>query len=284
MGFSLEDLKKGTSHGLTVNNRAGLEVLKNSLQPISGNNLENRINNMAASVLPQAATVLKESSTRLIFFFDKSSSCSGTEKATISGFNVLIAKEKRSGFPTTVSTILFDNDYEIIHDRLDIKRVNSFNYLAKGGTALYDCLCDNLSKIIKEDEVARVSSPKKTIVTIMTDGNDEHSIYYDLRDTKEIISKCKALGFEFIFLGNGIDAKKEAGKLGIDASHAENYRLENNGILLNFRAVSNVLRSIRANGKIDPNWAAPILNNNLALGDGIHYSDDDSTLRLGGKK
>lgn len=283
MGISLDDLKRGSSRGLTISNNAGLATLKNSLQTGNSNNLDARINNMASSVLPQAAEVLKNSA-EIIFLFDKSSSCSGTEPSTISGFNDLIQKEKKSGFPTTITTILFNQEDTIIHDGLNINMVKPFNYFASGGTALYDSLCKNIKKVINRHESLKNKAPKKTVVVIMTDGDDQHSRSYDLEDAKELVSECKALGWEFIFLGNEIDAKYEASKLGIDASHAENYRLENNGISHNFKAVSNVLKSLREVGKIDPNWSAPIKNNNLALGDGRHYSDEDSALRLGGKR
>lgn len=283
MGISLDDLKRGSNRGLAVSNNAGLATLKNSLQTGNSNSLDDRINNMASSVLPQAAEVLKNSA-ELISLFDKSGSCKGTELATINGFNDLIQKEKKSGFPMLVTTILFNEEDTIIHDGLNINMVKPFNYIAGGGTALYDSLCRNLKKTLERHEKSGSKAPNKTVVVIMTDGKDEHSKYYDIHDAKKIIAKCKALGWEFIFLGNEIDAKYEAAKLGIDALHAENYSLENNGILHNFRAVSNVLKSLREAGKIDPNWSAPIKNNNLALGDGRRYSDDDSALRLGGKR
>lgn len=283
MGISLDDLKRESNRGLAVSNNAGLATLKNSLQTSNSNSLDDRINNMASSVLPQAAEVLKNSA-ELISLFDKSSSCKGTELATINGFNDLIQKEKKSGFPMMVTTILFNEEDTVIHDGLNINLVKPFNYVARGGTALYDSLCRSLKKALERHEKSGSKAPNKTVVAIMTDGNDQHSRYYGLNDAKKIIAECKALGWEFIFLGNEIDAKYEAAKLGIDALHAENYSLENNGISHNFRAVSNVLKSLREAGKIDPNWSASIKNNNLALGDGRRYSDDDSALRLGGKK
>lgn len=284
MSFSLEDLKKATNRNGLVPSRGnnGLANLKGNLAVNKGD-LDSRIKSLSAQVLPQAASILKEGSAELVFLFDCSESCSGTEQVTMKGFNELIEKEKRVGFPTIVSTILFNSTDHVVNDRVDINRVGSLNYVAKGGTALYDTLCKHLQNIMQKQAMSGSKALKKTVVVIMTDGKDESSIFNDGRDAKQKVAECLALGWEFIFLGANINAKMVAASLGINANYAENYMVTETGILTNFQAVRKALQSVREEGKINPDWSTSIQNNNLAIEMKNSHEDNGPVLKLGGK-
>jgi len=287
MSFNLEDLKKKSK----IQSPTTTELVKsggittqrlNSLRSDLGINnkgkssLDSKVKSMAASVLKEASSILKESKTELIFIFDKSTSCEGTEKATMAGYNELIEKEKRSGYPTKVSTILFSDQDEIINFRTDIQSVKPLHYYAYGNTTLYDTLTYQLNKIKQEQDKDEIRP--KTIVIIMTDGEDYGSVYNDENSVRKIVSICKSIGWQFIFLGANQDAKLVASTLGINPETAETFIADNQGYRLNFHAVSLALESYRNSGRIAPNWAEAIKQNNLALGSSNQNSGPRLTL------
>lgn len=266
MSDALEKLRKATSGGL-VSSSSTLSSLKRS---VGSTNLEKKLDAMTAGVIKTSSLKLKqikEQTIEIINIFDKSGSCEGMERATIEGFNALINSEKRKDFKTYVTTSLFNGYEDLLYEGIDIKSVPPLSYRAMGGTALYDTLVTRLTSIIKRHKEMGENAPKKTIVTIMTDGKDEHSKLYTESDVRRVIAECRALGWEFIFLGANIEAKQVANFLGIPPENAENYDPSPKGVLVNFKALELAINSIREEGKIDPNWSEIIKrNNHLALG------------------
>lgn len=295
--YSLDDLKKKRneiSKACNVNesklstvSSAGLSTVRDLKQSLGLNkqqnvNLDRKLNDMSKATLPEVARIFDESKINLVFFFDKSSSCSGTEPATILGYNNLINKEKKEGLPTKVTTILFDGYAHVICNNEDIENIEPLNYTANGGTALYDTMTTYL-RSIKDERQLSGTLKEKIIVVIMTDGKDEHSHKYRASDVRTIVDICKSYGWEFIFLGASEELKMFASKLGIDPDKSERFIPDANGYYLNFQAVSKAIDSYRSEGKIKPDWSSIIKQNNtLALESG--KDNDGPTLRLGGKR
>lgn len=159
--------------------------------------------------------------TELVFIIDKSGSMSGLENDTIGGFNSLIEKQKKETGKAIVSTILFSDVIDVIHDRLDINQVPNLtnkDYFICGCTALLDAIGQTLTRIIHVHEnLNEDEQPGKTLFIITTDGMENSSKEYSYKKIKELINLAKEkYNYEFIFLGANIESEEEASKLGID--------------------------------------------------------------------
>lgn len=285
MKFSLEELKKKSTINTSVKGSTSLTTLRQTVNKSPIGTLENRINSVAVKNIDNARIERRNNATELIFILDKSGSCSGLESATIKGVNDLIAEEKKTGSIVKVTIILFNEACSVLCDRVDINMVPKFSYEAQGGTALYDTLCTELSSLKAKQTSTNEINPEKTIVAIMTDGQDRHSRIYGLRDARSMIQSCRQIGWKFIFLGANLDAKKEAIDLGIDPTYAEQYLTDRDGILTNFLAVRKALVDLRNDGKINANWSDNIKRHNNGVAR-LQTSDSKvKTLRLtGGNK
>ncbi len=225
--------------------------------------LNSRINKIASNSYEEAARTLalrkvNDQLVEVIFLFDKSGSCYGTENEVINSFKGVIEHEKNKSRKDTISTILFDDSQRIIHNRLNIEYVKDFNYIAEGGTSLYDTLVGQLERIAISQK-RDIIKPKDTVVFIMTDGDDTTSCRYLHYDAKRIIKERINDGWKFILLGVNIDIEKEANRLGIPSSNATEYnplKLENN-----FKAIKNVLEDVHKTGSISNEWSKPIKDN-----------------------
>ena len=175
--------------------------------------------------------------TELVFILDRSGSMSGLEKDTIGGFNSMLEKQCKEPGEAVVSTVLFDNEIEVVHDRIGIKEVPKLTeeeYFVRGCTALLDAVggaihhIGNIHKYARREDV-----PEKTLFIITTDGLENASRYYTYDKVRSMIERQKArYGWEFIFLG-------------IDESMAANYRCDEVGTTLNYEVISDVVTSVR---------------------------------------
>lgn len=202
--------------------------------------------------------------TELVFIIDKSGSMNGLETDTIGGFNSLIEKQKKEKGDALVTTILFNQNSFILHDRACLNEVNKMkrsDYVAKGCTALLDAIGMTITRLTKKhNELKDEFIPKKTIVVIITDGMENASIEYDYESVKRLIDKQKELGWEFIFLGANIDVCKEASKFGIDKDNAVRYCCDSKGVDLNYSALADAICEVRKEGKLNKNWRCKIDN------------------------
>ena len=189
--------------------------------------------------------------TEIVFILDRSGSMAGLESDTIGGFNSMIQKQQKElEGNALVSTILFDHESIVLHDRVpiaEVKPLNEKDYEVRGTTALLDAIGDAVKHIKNVHKYAREEDrPEKTLFVITTDGMENASEHFSYRDIKELVGKQKELGWEFIFLGANIDAIEVAGHLGIDARRAVNYHADSAGTCDLFSAVGNFASAFAA--------------------------------------
>lgn len=202
--------------------------------------------------------------TDMIFVLDRSGSMCGLESDTIGGFNSLIEKQKKAEGDATVTTYLFDDEYEIIHDRFNLKQVKKLTdeeYYVRGCTALLDAVGTAIQKeIAVMKHLPEEERAEKVIFVIITDGIENASREYRVADVKKLIEKQKECGWEFMFLGSNIDAVEEAAKIGISASRAVKYCNDSEGVKLNYAVVGETMCAMRSVGIAadDCNWKAQI--------------------------
>lgn len=193
---------------------------------------------------------MKTGLTELVMILDRSGSMCGLEADTIGGFNSMIEKQKKEDGDVFVSTILFDDQVDVVHDRVDISRIEPMTdkqYYVRGCTALLDAVGEairhigNIHKYAREEDI-----PEKTIFVITTDGMENSSRRYTYDDVRHMIDRQKEkYNWEFIFLGANIDAVDEAARFGISASRAATYEADCEGTILNYSVVSDTVSKMR---------------------------------------
>lgn len=205
----------------------------------------------------------KNNITEMVFILDRSGSMQGLEKDTIGGFNSMIEKQKELDGECYVSTILFDDRSEVLHDRVNLSRVPKMtekDYFVRGCTALLDAVGGAIHHIGNIHKYARPSDvPGKTIFVITTDGMENASRYYSAHDVKRMIEKEKEkYGWEFLFIGANIDAGLEAEKIGIDRNRSVNYTASPRCTANLYNVVEKTVRNYRQCSVIDENWSEDI--------------------------
>ncbi len=192
-----------------------------------------------------------ENLTELVFILDRSGSMSGLESDTIGGFNSMLEKQQSEPEGTAlVSTILFDHESIVLHDRVplaDVKPLTRKDYQVRGTTALLDAIGDAVKHIKNIHKYAREEDrPQKTLFVITTDGMENASYKFSYADIKKLIEQQKELGWEFVFMGANIDAVEVAGHIGIDARRAVNYHADEEGTAQVFGAMAKFSSAFRA--------------------------------------
>jgi len=190
--------------------------------------------------------------TEMVFILDRSGSMSGLESDTIGGYNGLLEKQKKEQGEAVVTTILFDTEYSVIHDRVNIKDVNLLtdkDYQTGGCTALMDATGDTIEKITHlQKHLREEDKPGKTVVCIITDGMENSSVRYRKKDIKKLISDATEKDkWEFIFLGANIDAASEAESYGIRRDRAVEYVCDSDGTKDNFMVMNQAICCLREN-------------------------------------
>lgn len=202
---------------------------------------------------------MKNNITEIVFILDRSGSMAGLEDDTIGGFNAMIQKQKAEDGEAYVSTILFDNHTEVIHDRVDIQKVAPMTrkeYYVRGCTALLDAVGKSIHHIGNVHKYAREEDrPEKTIFVITTDGMENASREYSYARLKAMIERQKEkYGWEFLFLGANIDAAKEAARFGITEDRAANYHADHQGTAVIYEAVCDAVCNVRASRPMSREW------------------------------
>ena len=193
---------------------------------------------------------MKKNLTEIVFILDRSGSMAGLEDDTIGGFNAMIEKQKKEPGEALVSTVLFDNESEVIHDRVDIQRIKPMTrneYYVRGCTALLDAVGCAIHHIGNVHKYAREEDrPEKTLFVITTDGMENASRKYSYEKLKAMIQRQKEkYGWEFLFLGANIDAAREASRFGISADRAANYHADSKGTNVIYETVNEAITQVR---------------------------------------
>ena len=198
---------------------------------------------------------MKKNLTEIVFILDRSGSMSGLEADTIGGFNTMIEKQRKADGEALVSTVLFDNMSEVIHDRVnihDIKPMTDRDYTVRGCTALLDAIGGAIHHIGNVHKYARPEDvPEHTLFIITTDGMENASRFYSSDRVKQMIERQKAkYGWEFLFLGANIDAVETARHFGIGADRAVNYHSDSAGTQLNYEVLSEAISAVRCSAPL----------------------------------
>ena len=214
---------------------------------------------------------MKKNLTEMVFILDKSGSMQGLEKDTIGGFNSMIERQKMQEGEALVSTVLFSNDSRVIHDRVDIRRIEPLTdqqYYVGGCTALIDAIggaihhIGNVHKYAREEDV-----PEHTVFIITTDGMENASRRYTYDEVRRMIERQReTYGWEFLFLGATMDAISAARQFGIREDRAVRYECDAKGTQLNFDVVSKTIGHFRAGAPMASDWKEEIERDYKARG------------------
>ena len=205
---------------------------------------------------------MNDNATELVFVLDRSGSMHALVSDTIGGFNALIEKQKQEPGACVVTTALFDDRYELLHDRVPLSNIlpmTEREYFARGNTALLDALGRTIDKTIHALRgIVEEERPKTVLFVIMTDGLENASREYNAARVREMVSQQQAQGWEFLFLGANMDAISAASHVGIAADRAVTYRADQVGTRLSYDVLNDTVGCVRAGAPIGARWKARI--------------------------
>lgn len=201
--------------------------------------------------------------TELVFILDKSGSMAGLEKDTIGGFNALIEKQRKLEGDVRVTTVLFNQSYELLHDRINLKGISPLteeDYEVGGTTALLDAIGSSIQKIGNaQKRTSEEERADKVMFVITTDGMENASCEYNYKKILEMIGRQKQkFNWEFIFLGANIDAVATAQQFGVGEEFAVEYHADAEGTQLNYQVLSEAVASFRTGKSLDRDWKKDI--------------------------
>ena len=197
---------------------------------------------------------MKRNELDIVFILDKSGSMSESEKDTIGGYNSFLAKMRKNNTNSLVTTVLFDNNYEKLYDRVNIsnvKKLTEKEYYVGGCTALYDAIGKTITELDRKH-------PEKVLFVITTDGMENASKEYNKNNIKKLIESHK--NYEFIFLGAGIDSYSEGASIGIKEDNISNYTKSKRGISNMFNAVGVACKKMTLGEELDASWKDDLEN------------------------
>lgn len=202
---------------------------------------------------------MKKNLTELVFILDRSGSMAGLEQDTIGGFNAMIEKQRKEPGEAVISTVLFDNETEVIHDRISLDKVSALTekeYYVRGCTALLDAVGGAIHHISNVHKYAREEDrPEKTLFVITTDGLENASRHYTYEKVKSMIERQReTYGWEFLFLGANIDAAREAARFGIRADCAADYHADSIGTEAVYESVCEAVCQVRRSVPLKASW------------------------------
>lgn len=202
---------------------------------------------------------MKKNLTELVFILDRSGSMAGLEQDTIGGFNAMLQKQRVEPGEAVISTVLFDNETEVIHDRVPLDRVLALTekeYYVRGCTALLDAVGGAIHHIGNVHKYAREEDrPEKTLFVITTDGLENASRRYTYDKVKSMIERQREkYGWEFLFLGANIDAAREAARFGIRADCAADYHADSIGTEAVYESVCEAVCQVRRAAPLKASW------------------------------
>ena len=196
--------------------------------------------------------------TEVVFILDRSGSMSGLEDDTIGGFNSILKKQREEDGDANVTTILFDDEIEMLHKRVnikEIKNITSNDYYVRGCTALLDAIGYSINFMINVAKNKNEEKAKNVLFIITTDGHENASREYSYEKIKKMITYQKEkYNWKFLFLGANIDAISTAKNFGISKEFASNYMSDEVGTKLTYEVMNDAISECRSCGSIDTNW------------------------------
>ena len=207
----------------------------------------------------------KTNKTELIFLLDRSGSMSGLESDTIGGFNSMLERQKEQEGEVRVTTVLFDDRYELLHDRVPLSQVPPLTreqYYVRGCTALLDAMGKTIRRIAQARRVTpEAERPDKVLFVITTDGLENASRRFRARDVRTMVERTREkFGWEYLFLGANIDAIAAAAEVGISAERAVDFHPDAQGMETCFASLSRAVSHCRAEcpAPLSADWKADI--------------------------
>ena len=207
---------------------------------------------------------MRQNLTEIVFILDRSGSMAGLEKDTIGGFNAMMEKQKKEPGEALISTVLFDNNTQVIHDRVPLERMEPLTekeYFVRGSTALLDAVGGAIHHIGNVHKYAREEDrPEKTLFVITTDGMENASRLYSYDRVRAMIQRQQEkYGWEFLFLGANIDAAEEAGRFGIRPEYAADYRADSQGTEVIYASICEAVHQVRGSAvPLEAGWKRKI--------------------------
>lgn len=207
---------------------------------------------------------MRENLTEMVFVLDRSGSMRSLTADTIGGFNELIEKQKKIEGDAYVTTVLFDHEYEMLHDHVSLKDVAPLTdreYFARGSTALLDAVGRTINAVgARLAATPEEERPAHVVFVITTDGMENASREYTAKQVREMVEhQQQKYSWQFVFLGANMDAVSEAGKLGISAKYAANFAPSRRGVSQMYRmALDDVMCSVRGGSDIGSDWKSSL--------------------------
>lgn len=203
---------------------------------------------------------MKNNLTEVVFILDRSGSMSGLEDDTIGGFNSMLKKQREEEGDANVTTVLFDDEIEMLHKRVDIKEIKNItskDYYVRGCTALLDAIGYSINFMINVPQ--KEERAKNVLFIITTDGYENASKEYSYEKIKKMITYEKErYNWQFLFLGANIDAISTARKFGISEEFASNYVSDEVGTQITYEVMNSAISTCRAMGVVDESWKSRV--------------------------
>ena len=199
----------------------------------------------------------KPKDVELVFILDRSGSMGGLESDTIGGYNSMLSKQKKEKTgKVSVTTVLFDDQYELLYNQVPIEKVSPMTeeeYYVRGSTALLDAIGKTVMQVKANQDKKEIKD--KVLFVIITDGMENASREYRAEQIKKLIEERKEKdNWEFMFLGANIDAIGAAQNIGIDSSRAVRFKSDKKGTAKNYEVLNEAIKEIRGGYQLNDSW------------------------------
>ena len=199
----------------------------------------------------------KPKDVELVFILDRSGSMGGLESDTIGGYNSMLSKQKKEKTgKVSVTTVLFDDQYELLYNQVPIEKVSPMTeeeYYVRGSTALLDAIGKTVMQVKANQDKKEIKD--KVLFVIITDGMENASREYRADQIKKLIEERKEKdNWEFLFLGANIDAIGAAKDIGIDSSRAVRFKSDKKGTAKNYEVLNEAIKEIRGGYQLNDSW------------------------------